>query len=82
MYYVSGGEVMNKLYEEKEGEKFYGARYDAVFKNVIACESGKNILKAIIECALGMKLEEIILVPNELEKSSIESKGKTTDLHC
>ena len=29
MYYVSGGEVMQKLFKEKEGEKFYGARYDA-----------------------------------------------------
>lgn len=28
MYYVSGGEVMQKLFEEKEREKFYGARYD------------------------------------------------------
>ena len=72
--------INNFLKEKGEREsKFYGARYDTVFKNVIACENGKNILKAIIECALGMKLEEIILVPNELEKSSIESKGKTTD---
>jgi len=67
-----------KINEDSE-EVFYDAKYDTVFKNVVGCEKGKHILKAIIECALGIKLDEITLINTELTKGSVKEQGKTTD---
>lgn len=33
---------------ENNEEVFYDAKYDTVFKNVVECEKGNRILKAII----------------------------------
>ena len=63
----------------KGDNTFYDAKFDTVFKNVIACEKNKHILKAIIECALDVKLDSITLIKTELPKNSALEQGKTTD---
>ena len=61
-------------------KKFYTARYDIVFKNIVLSKSGKKILKGIIETVLKKKIDSIEIINSELKKSKYREKGKTVDL--
>ena len=49
-------------------KNIHSCRLDGVFKSVIGCEKGKNILKAILEEILEIKIDKIELL-NRLSNS-------------
>ena len=70
---------MSKEIEIKDENKIVCAKSDALFKNVVGCEKGKHILKAILEEVLNIKIDDITIINNELEKMSTKEKGKIVD---
>ncbi|MGM9878655.1 MAG: PD-(D/E)XK nuclease family transposase, partial [Bacilli bacterium] len=60
--------------------EFYTARYDAGFKNALGCESQKELLKYFLEKTLNLKIKELIIDLQELEKPNIKIKTKTLDV--
>jgi len=60
--------------------KFYGGKYDAVFKNALANEENIDLLKIFLEKVLNIKINEIKLKPQELPKINIKVKTKTLDV--
>lgn len=70
---------MSKKIEIKKENKIVCAKSDALFKNVVGCEKGKHILKAILEELLNIKIDDITIINTELEKMSTKEKGKFVD---
>ena len=64
---------------EIKTKKFYYAKSDILFKMVVASEKGKDILKAIIEDALKIKLDFLEILNNELTLENIKEQGKRVD---
>ena len=60
--------------------KFYSGKYDSVFKNALANEENKDLLKIFLEKILDIKIKEIELKPQELAKTNIKVKTKTLDV--
>ena len=60
-------------------KKYYNAKYDLVFKNVVCTEDSKGILKCILENALEITIDEIVLLNNYLNKENIFIQGRIVD---
>lgn len=60
-------------------KNIHSCRLDGVFKSVIGCEKGKNILKAILEEILEIKIDKIELLNTELKKKNVKEQSKRVD---
>ena len=60
-------------------KNIHSCRLDGVFKSVIGCEKGKNILKAILEEILEIKIDKIELLNTELNKKNVKEQSKRED---
>lgn len=60
-------------------EKYYTCKYDRAFKEVFLKEENKDLLKALIEKVLEIKIKEIKVRPNERNQENIQVKRKTYD---
>ena len=64
--------------EEKE---FYTCRYDRTFKEVFMKEENKDLLIALLESILNIKIEELKYLNLEKNVDNINIKKKYFDLH-
>ena len=76
--------MTNKMYERKfnmnyNQDKFYSCKYDRAFKEVFLKEENKDLLKALLETILKIKINEIKIIPNELNDRNIKIKRKILD---
>ena len=62
-------------------KKFYTCRYDIVFKEVFSKETNKDILIALLESILKIKIEKIRYLNNEKNVGNLYIKRKHFDLH-
>ena len=60
-------------------DKFYSCKYDRAFKEVFLKEENKDLLKALLETILKIKINEIKIIPNELNDRNIKIKRKILD---
>ena len=70
---------MKTIYTEEK--KFYTCRYDTAFKEVFMKESNKDILIALIESILDIKIKELTYLNLEKNVGNINVKRKHFDLH-
>ena len=68
-----GGEIINT----KEQKKFYTCRYDTAFKEVFMKEDNKDILIALLENFLDIKIKELTYLNLEKNVDNINVKKKT-----
>ena len=59
---------------------FFNAKYDVVFKSSVI--GNINVLKKILESALDITIDEIIVKNNEETKDYIKEKNKIRDCYC
>ena len=62
-------------------KKFYTCRYDRAFKEVFLNEKNKDLLKALLESILPIKIENIDYFNLEKNSDNIYVKRKHFDLH-
>ena len=62
-------------------KKFYTCRYDTAFKEVFMKEDNKDILIALLESILDIKIKELTYLNLEKNVDNINVKRKHFDLH-
>ena len=67
--------------KEKTENKFYTCRYDITFKEVFMKEKNKDILIAVLESILNIKIKEIKYLNLEKNNGNIYVRRKHFDLH-
>lgn len=66
--------------KEKTKEKYYTAMNDVVFKNALCTEENKDLLKWLLEKIIHKKIEDLIILNNELPVNNYNQKGRTLDV--
>ena len=61
-------------------EKFYTAKYDRVFKTVFCKEQDLTLLKEFLSRVLEKKIENIVLLRNEIPIEHVKERVKTVDV--
>ena len=61
--------------------KFYTCRYDVAFKEVFMKEDNKDILIALLESILNIKIKELAYLNNEKYSDNVNIRRKHFDLH-
>ena len=67
--------------EEKNKKEFFTCRYDIAFKEVFMKEENKDILIALIESILNIKIKDITYLTLEKNNGNIYVRRKHFDLH-
>ena len=70
---------MIKINTEIEEKKYYTCRYDRAFKEVFLKEKNKDLLKDLLELILDVKINGIVLNPNERNTGNLDIRRKTYD---
>ena len=60
-------------------DKYYTCKYDRPFKEIFLKEKNKDMLKALLELVLNIKINEIEVKPNERNTGNLKVRRKTYD---
>ncbi len=67
--------------EDKEEKEFFTCRYDIAFKEIFMKEENKDILTALIESILNIKIKEITYLNLEKNNGNVYVRRKHFDFH-
>ena len=71
---------MLKKTNQDNGQTFYTAKMDRVFKTIFCDENNKDLMKEFLSRLLEKNVEEVQFLRNELSVQNTKEKVKTVDI--